>query len=151
MVASIHAHDGAGSEEADIEHGPCMSAELPGCIRTGASYNSIPGDLAHLRRRFECQAQVSNVPHSSFKGYTTKRAADMAFAAAQARGLTFACGYGSIATTQIIACIPLTIDDLPICLAFLDDETSLAMAEAEPDHAWYVVFRGTQPGIYRTK
>ncbi|KAL1749564.1 hypothetical protein FB107DRAFT_177414, partial [Schizophyllum commune] len=99
----------------------------------------------------ECEEQYSGVSHSSHKGYTSKALAEAAFSAAQARGLTFACGQNQISVSRVAVRARLTESDLPLCLAFMDDPTSLAMMAGERDtERWYVVFRGTQPGVYRT-
>ncbi|KAL1658262.1 hypothetical protein GGF50DRAFT_13863, partial [Schizophyllum commune] len=97
-----------------------------------------------------CKAQVLGVPHSSCKGYLSRDAAESAYSAARASGLTFACGLGTITVHPVLARMRLTLEDLPICLAFVDDETSLKMANSERRPTWYVVYCGTQPGIYLT-
>ncbi|TRM58350.1 hypothetical protein BD626DRAFT_360221, partial [Schizophyllum amplum] len=96
----------------------------------------------------DCRAQVSAVKHNSYKSFGTLAKGQAAFAAAHARGLTFSCGSATLNVGRVVERYPMMPDDLPLCLAFIDDDTSTAMAAA--DHIWYVVFAGTQPGVYRT-
>ncbi|TRM64920.1 hypothetical protein BD626DRAFT_567786 [Schizophyllum amplum] len=96
----------------------------------------------------DCRAQVAGVKHNSYLGYKTTNEAHAAFEAARSRGLTFSFAGVAAAVGQQVTETRLSIDDLVLCTAFIDDETSLAMAPN--GHLWYVVFKGAQPGVYRT-
>ena len=86
--------------------------------------------------------------HANLRGYTTVASARAAYEAARSRGLLFSC-FDAVATvSRQISETRLTSDDLILCLAFLDDEASCAIASE--DHDWYVVLKGSQPGVYRT-
>ncbi|KAI4517114.1 hypothetical protein K525DRAFT_180023, partial [Schizophyllum commune Loenen D] len=98
----------------------------------------------------ECNEQVTGVRHNSYKGYASKSLAEAAFSAAQTRGLTFACGPNTLSVSRVGVRVRLVESDLPLCLAFLDDETSIAMSGGDRQQFWYVVYRGSQPGVYRT-
>ncbi|TRM60902.1 hypothetical protein BD626DRAFT_359558, partial [Schizophyllum amplum] len=95
-----------------------------------------------------CDAQVRGVRHNSYKGYESRADAYRALDIAQARGLMFSCGDNVIRVAQVGSRIRLDLDDLPLCMAFVDDEVGITMAERMS--FWYVVYQGTQPGVYRT-
>ncbi|KAL1685328.1 hypothetical protein GGG16DRAFT_118978 [Schizophyllum commune] len=96
----------------------------------------------------ECNEQVYRVSHSVHHGYQSVTEARYAFEVAKANGLTFSCGEAVISVGGEMGATRLTMDDLYPCLAFIDDAISSAIA---PDqHGWYVVFKGKQPGVFRT-
>ncbi|TRM56388.1 hypothetical protein BD626DRAFT_359291, partial [Schizophyllum amplum] len=95
-----------------------------------------------------CDAQVHGVRHNSYKGYRSTVDAYGAFNIAQSRGLTFSCGDNVIRVAQVASRVRLDLGDLPLCMAFVDDEVGITMAERTS--FWYVVYQGTQPGVYRT-
>ncbi|KAI5824192.1 hypothetical protein K523DRAFT_253640 [Schizophyllum commune Tattone D] len=98
----------------------------------------------------DCASQVQGVRHNSYKGYESVSLAQAAFDAARSRGLTFACGMNILSVFRVAVRVRLLPSDLPLCLAFLDDDTSIAMSGGERQQFWYVVYRGSQPGVYRT-
>ncbi|KAL1661533.1 hypothetical protein EV715DRAFT_214748 [Schizophyllum commune] len=95
-----------------------------------------------------CNSQVAHVSHSVHHKYDSLAEAQAAFDVALGRGLTYSCGEGSIVVGRQRSAERLSPADLVLCLAFMDDETSMAMAPAR--HSWYVVYQGLQPGVYRT-
>ncbi|KAL1658416.1 hypothetical protein GGF50DRAFT_10724, partial [Schizophyllum commune] len=95
-----------------------------------------------------CNAQVHRVNHSFHQSYPTLAEARAAFEVARAYGFTFSCGEGTIAVGAQVAATPVPASDLVLCLAFLDDPASKVISPA--DDAWYVVYKGVQPGVYRS-
>ncbi|TRM56326.1 hypothetical protein BD626DRAFT_414228 [Schizophyllum amplum] len=96
----------------------------------------------------DCRSQVTGIKHNSYLGYKTMNEARAAFEAARGRGLTFSFADATATVGQHITETRLSIEDLVLCTAFMDDATSVAMAPS--GHLWYVVFQGVQPGVYRT-
>ncbi|TRM63044.1 hypothetical protein BD626DRAFT_368110, partial [Schizophyllum amplum] len=96
----------------------------------------------------ECKAQVNGVKHNSYQGYPSVSEARAAFDVARRRGLTFSCSNATATVGRQISQTPMSSADLALGLAFLDDDASVAIAPH--GHLWYVVFKGVQPGVYRT-
>ena len=86
--------------------------------------------------------------HSFHQSYPTVAEARAAFEVARAYGLTFSCGEGAIAVDGQTSATRVSPSDLVLCLAFLDDPASITIAPA--DNVWHVVYKGVQPGVYRS-
>ena len=91
---------------------------------------------------------MNGVTHNSHKRYDSFAAAEIAFAAAQDRGLVCTGQARAADIRRVIERQKLTPLDLPLCVHFLDDPTSKAMAQGRSK--WYVVYAGIQPGVYLT-
>ncbi|TRM55226.1 hypothetical protein BD626DRAFT_419743 [Schizophyllum amplum] len=96
----------------------------------------------------DCFPNVNGVKHNSYQGYPSFAEAGAAFDVARARGLTFSCANTALTVARQTSETRLTSEDLILCLAFLDDDASNAIAP--PGHFYYTVFKGSQPGVYRT-
>ncbi|TRM61684.1 hypothetical protein BD626DRAFT_548868 [Schizophyllum amplum] len=96
----------------------------------------------------ECLVQVKGVAHNSYKVYSNFAGAERAYTAAEARGLTCTAEERASDIRRVILHQRMEPQDLALCLHFLDDPTSKAMAYGAS--RWYVVYAGLQPGVYLT-
>ncbi|KAI4517220.1 hypothetical protein K525DRAFT_290029 [Schizophyllum commune Loenen D] len=97
----------------------------------------------------DCEKQIKGVPHNSHKQYPCFAAAEKAYIAAKSRGLVCTAEERAAdVRRRIVERQRLRPQDLPLCLHFLEDATSKAMAP-NPSR-WYVVIAGLQPGVYLT-
>lgn len=88
------------------------------------------------------------MPHNSYKAFSSLAAAERAFSAAVQRGLVSTAEVRAADIRRVVERQRLDPSDLPLCLAFIDDPTSKAMAEGSS--RFYVVYVGLQPGVYLT-
>ncbi|TRM56319.1 hypothetical protein BD626DRAFT_414217 [Schizophyllum amplum] len=96
----------------------------------------------------DCLAQVKGASHNSYKSYPTLAAAERAYSAAADRGLVCTSQEKAAAIARRFRREQLKVEDLALCLHFLEDSTSKAMALGSS--RFYVVYVGLQPGVYLT-
>ncbi|KAL1685293.1 hypothetical protein GGG16DRAFT_119013 [Schizophyllum commune] len=96
----------------------------------------------------ECLRQVKATSHNSYKAFDSLVLARRAYSAAAERGLVSTSEARAADTRRVIERQQMVLEDLPLCLAFLEDPTSKAMAVGSS--RFYVVYTGLQPGVYLT-
>ncbi|KAL1674430.1 hypothetical protein EV122DRAFT_282010 [Schizophyllum commune] len=127
---------------ASLEHNPSPP--------TGVAYVVFVGHETGVYPLWDdCKKQTNGAPHNSHKQYPSFAAAERAYIAAKSRGLVCSAeARAADVRRRIVQRQRLRPEDLPLCLHFLEDPTSKAMA---PDPTrWYVVIAGLQPGVYLT-
>ncbi|TRM60872.1 hypothetical protein BD626DRAFT_406718 [Schizophyllum amplum] len=117
--------------------------------RAGAAYVVFVGRRPGTYTTWaDCLAQVKGASHNSYKSYPTLAAAEHAFSAAADRALVCTSQEREAAVGQRFRREQLKVEDLALCLHFLEDATSKAMALGSS--RYYVVYVGLQPGVYLT-
>ncbi|KAI5887793.1 uncharacterized protein SCHCODRAFT_02705122 [Schizophyllum commune H4-8] len=124
---------------------PSATASSPGGTGYAVYVGRVPGVYAAWR---DAQNQVKALPHNSYKAFSSLEAAQRAYNAAVSRGLVSTGAQRAADIRRVVERQQLILEDLPLCLAFLEDSTSKAMAVGSS--SFYVVYTGLQPGVYLT-
>ncbi|KAI5821516.1 hypothetical protein K523DRAFT_359297 [Schizophyllum commune Tattone D] len=124
---------------------PSTNSSSPGGTGYAVYVGRVPGVYAAWS---DAQKQVKALPHNSYKAFPSLEVARRAYNAAVSRGLVSTGARRAADVRRVVERQQLILEDLPLCLAFLEDPTSKAMAVGSS--SFYVVYTGLQPGVYLT-